>query len=86
MGFSMQRYCSGLPFPSSGDHPDPGIESASPALAGGFFTTEPPENPHILIHKMNKRMNKSATGFAVLSKWSVSNTLPFPNLIDLWMY
>ena len=34
-----------LPFPSSGDLPDPGIEFmslASPALAGGFFTTVPP--------------------------------------------
>jgi len=30
-----------LPFPSPGDLPDPGIDPASPALAGGFFTTEP---------------------------------------------
>ena len=29
---------SGLPFPSSGDLPDPGIEPGSPALAGRFFT------------------------------------------------
>jgi len=36
---------SGLPFPSPGDHPDPGIELTSPALAGGFFTTELPEKP-----------------------------------------
>ena len=36
---------SGLPFPPLGDLLDPGIEPASPvshALAGGFFTTEPP--------------------------------------------
>ena len=46
MGFPRQEYSSGLPFPSSGDLPNPGIEfSASPALAGGFFTTEPPEKP-----------------------------------------
>ena len=32
MGFSRQEYWSGLPFPSSGDLPDPGIESGSPAL------------------------------------------------------
>ena len=43
-GFSRQEYCSGLPFPSPGDLPDPGIEPvslvapAAPALAGGFFT------------------------------------------------
>ena len=32
-----------LPFPSPGDHPDQSIELTSSALAGGFFTTEPPE-------------------------------------------
>ena len=42
MGFSRQEYWSGLPFPSPGDLPDPGIEPVSPALAGGFFTTELP--------------------------------------------
>ena len=43
--FSRQEYWSGLPFPSPGDLPHPGIKPASPAslaLAGGFFTTEPP--------------------------------------------
>ena len=45
MGFSRQEYQSGLPFPSPGDLPDPGIKPASPALAGGFFTTEPPGQP-----------------------------------------
>ena len=42
MEFSRQEYCSGSPFPSPGDLPDPGIEPASltsPALASGFFTT-----------------------------------------------
>ena len=42
MGFSRQEYWGGLPFPTSGDLPDPGIEPASPALEGRFFTTEPP--------------------------------------------
>ena len=37
--FSQQEYWSGLLFPSPGDLPDPRIESMSPALAGGFFTT-----------------------------------------------
>ena len=40
MGFPRQEHWSVLPFPSPGDLPDPGIEAASPALAGGFFTTE----------------------------------------------
>ena len=35
LGFSRQEYWSGLPFPSSGNHPDPRIEPMSPALAGG---------------------------------------------------
>ena len=42
MEFPRQEYLSGLPFPSPGDLPDPGIKPASPvypALAGGFFTT-----------------------------------------------
>ena len=42
MGFSQHEYWSGLPFPTPGDLPDPGIEPsplASPALAGGFFAT-----------------------------------------------
>ena len=46
MGFPRQEYWSGLTFPSPGDLADPGIEAASPALAGEFFTTEPPEKPH----------------------------------------
>ena len=37
--FSRQEYWSGLPFPTSGDLPDPGVESTPLALAGGFFTT-----------------------------------------------
>ena len=45
MGFSRQEYRSGLLFLSPGDLPDPGIEPMSPALAGGFFTTEPPGTP-----------------------------------------
>ena len=42
MGFSRQACWSALPFPSPGDLLHPGIEPMSPALAGGFFTTEPP--------------------------------------------
>ena len=46
--FSRQEYWSELPVPSPADLPDPGIEPmslASPALAGGFFTVEPPGKP-----------------------------------------
>ena len=46
MGFSRQEYWSGLPFSTPGDLPNPGIELASPALAGRFFTTVPPGKPN----------------------------------------
>ena len=42
LGFSKQEYWRGLPFPPPGDLPHPGMKLASPALAGGFFTTVPP--------------------------------------------
>ena len=47
-GFSRQEYWSGLPSPLPGELPDPGLEPTSPgppALAGRFFTTEPPGKP-----------------------------------------
>ena len=42
MGCPRQEYWSGLPFPSPGDPPGPGVEPVSPALAGRFFTAELP--------------------------------------------
>ena len=45
MESSRQEYWSGLPFPSPWNLPDPGIEPMCPALAGGFFTTEPHGKP-----------------------------------------
>ena len=42
MGFLRQEYWSGLPLSSPGDLTNPEVEPTSPALAGGFFTTEPP--------------------------------------------
>ena len=42
MGFSRQEYWSGLPFPSLGDPPNPGIEPRSPALEADALLSEPP--------------------------------------------
>ena len=57
MGFSRQEYWSGLPFPPLGNLPDPGIKPESPvapALAGGFFITEPSGKLEIyLFNKFN---------------------------------
>ena len=47
MGF--QESWSGLPFPSAEDLSDQGIEPVSPAVAGGFFTTEPPGKPNLSL-------------------------------------
>ena len=45
MEFSRQEYRSGLPFPSPGDLPDPGIEQGYPALEADALTSEPPGKP-----------------------------------------
>ena len=42
MEFSLQEYWSGLPCPSPGDLPNPGIEPGSPALQAGSLLSEPP--------------------------------------------
>ena len=45
MGFSRQEYRSGLPFPSPGDLPNPGIEPRSPTLQADALPSEPPGEP-----------------------------------------
>ena len=45
MGFSWQEYWSGLPFPSPGDLPNPGIEPGSSAFQADTLTSEPPGKP-----------------------------------------
>ena len=50
MGLSRQKYWAGSSFPPPGDLPNPGIEHkspVSPALTGGFFTTDAPREAHI---------------------------------------
>ena len=48
MGLSRQEYWSGLPFPSPGDLPDPGIKPRSPALQADALPSEPPGNPRAI--------------------------------------
>ena len=45
---SRQEHWSGLPFPSPGNLPEPGMEHYNLVLAGRFFTTESPGKAHIL--------------------------------------
>ena len=51
MGFSRQDYWSGLPFPSPGNLPDPGIEPWSPALQTDTLLSEPPGKPTREAHQ-----------------------------------
>ena len=48
MAFSKQEYWSGLPFPSLGHLPNPGIEPGCPALQADALPSEPPGKPVIL--------------------------------------
>ena len=52
MEFSKQEYWDGVPFPTPGALPNPGIKPqspVSPALAGGFFTTELPWKAIVMV-------------------------------------
>ena len=60
MGFPRQEYWSGLPFPSPGDLPNPGIGPTSPALAGEFFTTEPPRMPDISVTEYKRKSSHAS--------------------------
>ena len=59
MGFPRKEYWSGLPFPSPGDLPDPGIEPGSPALQADSLLSEPSGKPKMKL---------------LLLFWEVSNT------------
>ena len=49
LGFSRQECWSGLPFPSPGDLPNPGIELGSPALQADALSSQPPGKPGVLL-------------------------------------
>ena len=53
MGFPRQEYWSGLPFPSPGDRPKPGIEPETPTLTGELLTTEPPGKPNLCLDNVD---------------------------------
>ena len=57
MGFSRQEYWSGLPFPSPGDLPNPGIKPRSPTLQADALTSEPPKEVALTTghHKVYKQ-------------------------------
>ena len=71
MAFPRQEYWSGLSFPSPRDLPDPGIKPVSPALAGGFFTIEPPGKPayHPTVTKSFLDLLRKYSGSSAADLW-----------------
>ena len=67
MEFSRQEYWSGLPFPSPGDLPNPGIELKSSALQADALPSEPPGKSHATLNQI-----KMLPDF-----WLLSPTIPF---------
>ena len=66
MGFSRQEYWSGLPFPSPGDLPDPGIEPWSPALQADALTSESPGKPQQCMKILTKNVENLPKCFPLL--------------------
>ena len=72
MGFSRQEYWSGLPFPSPGDLPDPGIKPKSPALEADALTSESPGKPSAMKSESESRsvMSDSLWAHGLYSPWN----------------
>ena len=64
MEFSRQEYWSGLPFPSPGDLPDPGIEPGSPSLRVDALASEPPGKPIFKVHNLSGKESACSAGDA----------------------
>ena len=79
MGFSRQEYWSGLPFPSPGDLPDPGIEPRSPTLQAEALTSEPPGKPITMRKKkfnyLSKVTKPVSSKFAPKARFLVPDSL-----------
>ena len=65
MGFSRQEYWSGLPFPSPGDLPNPGIEPRSPAMYADALPSEPPEKSFFIEKTNDKKYVKLPNKYGV---------------------
>ena len=77
MEFSRQEYWSELPFPTLGDHPDPGIRPeflAPPELVGGFLTTVPPGKPYLILNGFAGIWPKTYMTLKVMNDYSFLST------------
>ena len=96
MGFSRQEYWRGLPFPSLGDLPDPGIEPRSPTLQADALTSAPPGKPlntriQVLTSKISREERKPGwkkkreeAGEGEQKGWPYKRLLPPTNVQALW--
>ena len=79
--FPRQEYWNGLPFHSPGDLPNPGINPVTPALAGRFFTAEPPGKPKVkalfISHDHTAASTDTHTPCPGFSAWKL-----FPNVSE----
>ena len=74
VGFSRQEYWSGLPFPSPGDLPNPGIEPRSPALQADALTSEPPGKPsHHYLHYLHHSLTSGQKTGGIQSRLLTEN-------------
>ena len=89
MRFSRQEHWSGLPFPSPGTFPNPGIKHTSPALAGRFVTTESSGEPHMLASVVSDSVRPygcsllGSSGRGILLAWESWSAFPCPPPGDL---
>ena len=82
MGFSRQKYWSGLPFPSPGDLPNPGIEPRSPASQAEALTSEPP-GEHTQHHQLLEKCSSKLQSVIVLCNYIT--TLYYVIIITLYV-
>ena len=75
MELSRQEYWSGLLFPSAGDLPKPWIKPRCPALAGRFFTDEPPRKPFVVVVQLLNQVQLFATPRTTAGPASLSSTI-----------
>ena len=64
MGFSRQEYWSGLPLPSPGNLPDPGIEPRSPALYTDALPSEPPGKSYFYVPEASRQIKTLLSGMS----------------------
>ena len=88
MGFSSQEYWNGLPFPSPGDLPNPGIESKSPALQADSLPSELQESPNE-IHTPQKlilrMMQHTTQKILLLLLFRHTRGDSSPKFTDMWV-